>query len=125
MHETQLPLFVYGTLMCGERAFGYLAKASVHWSPARLPKAALYDLGAYPMAVAGKGTVVGELHWLQSEGYAALLQRLDRYEGREYWRVIRPVLLPDDVTAQAWVYLGEPAYVAKHKLLADGDWRKR
>ncbi|MCB0122493.1 MAG: gamma-glutamylcyclotransferase [Caldilineaceae bacterium] len=87
--------------MRGERAFSLLASHSVHYGIAQLPQALLYASPAgYPLAVeldsghnrASTG-VWGEVHWLRPVGYAALLTRLDQYEGDEYRRQLRPVFL--------------------------------
>jgi len=121
--EAVIPLFVYGTLMAGEPAHGKLAAAVVRSAAARLPGAVLHDLGAYPAAVAGLGDVFGELHWLDAEAFAAVVARLDAYEGDEYCRVICPVW-PDDAaaTVDAWVYLADAAAMAVYPLIADGRW---
>ncbi|MEZ4683398.1 MAG: gamma-glutamylcyclotransferase family protein [Caldilineaceae bacterium] len=94
----------------------------------------LYTTGAYPLAVTvppwrstdGEATVVfGELHWLASTNYGALLQQLDRYEGDEYMRFIRDVITVEGSAVRAWVYLGEAVHAAQFPLIAGGDWRKR
>ncbi|HRW07999.1 MAG TPA: gamma-glutamylcyclotransferase [Caldilineaceae bacterium] len=99
----QNPIFVYGTLMRGERAFSLLSSYSVHYGIAKLPHARLYASPAgYPLAVElDRGhnrvspVVWGEVHWLRPAGYAALLARLDHYEGDEYRRQLRSVFLMD------------------------------
>ena len=121
--EAGMPLFVYGTLMTGEPAHRMLAAVVVRSVAARLPGAVLHDLGAYPAAVAGAGDVHGEVHWLDREHFAAVVARLDAYEGDEYRRVICPVW-PDDAaaTVDAWVYLAAPERMAGYPLIADGRW---
>ena len=57
-----------------------------------------HDLGPFPAAVAGAGDVHGEVHGLDREHFAAVVARLDAYEGDEYRRVICPVW-PDDAAA--------------------------
>lgn len=149
------PIFVYGTLMRGERAHQLLVADSTRWCKALLPAAQLYlSPGGYPLAAeqVGDGAqpiggVWGEVHWLRPSGYAALLLRLDQYEGDEYMRLLRKVVLPIEAgkivqsaqtlstapttatalssTLTTWVYLSETNYASQHTLLASGDWRKR
>lgn len=120
-----LPLFVYGTLMRGERAHSLLAPQVTHASDAILDGASLYDLGRYPLAARGSGSVAGEILWLSLEGYEDTLTRLDRYEGSEYTRVQVDVRLSDaHSSVTAWTYLGRQAPAARAALIPHGDWRK-
>lgn len=121
---TQLhPLFVYGTLMSDQRAFHLLAPAVTHSARAALTEADLHVVSWYPLAVPGTGTVHGEVHWLDHQTYAAVLARLDEYEGDEYVRLVRPVQLPTGERVEAWVYLGDPASAQTLPRLEHGDWR--
>ncbi len=134
------PIFVYGTLMTGERAYPLFAAASVRHLAARLPNARLYSTGSYPIAVdceqraSGEEPAIwGEVHWLTAERYTTLLAELDTYEGDEYRRLLRPVELvgaeagheQDAHRLEAWVYLGDGAYAAQYPIIAAGNWRKR
>lgn len=134
------PIFVYGTLMTGERAYTLFAASSSRQLPARLPNALLYTTGGYPIAVDcvqasanDEPAVWGELHWLQAERYSTLLAELDAYEGDEYRRVLRVVEVSGALTdvddavhqVEAWVYLGDAAYAAQYPAIATGNWRKR
>lgn len=124
MGDACFPLFVYGTLMRGERAYSLHARAVERVHGGSLINADLFDLGAYPMVVSGAGRVRGEAHWLARNECQAVLARLDRYEGPEYTRNLLPVLLDDtDATIDAWVYVGlrRPA---EPTLIPDGDWRR-
>lgn len=118
-------LFVYGTLMSGERGFGLFAAASLHWEAAHLSNTRLYVGDGYPIAVPGKGTVSGEVHWLDPAQLPDLLEQLDHYEGDEYVRQLYPVTLASGEHCEAWVYLGDPLYAARFPLLRSGDWRRR
>ena len=71
------PVFVYGTLMRGERAHELLSGGE-YAGYFRLPDYAMYDLGSYPgiKPCAGE-SVLGELYFVDSSTVA----RLDRYEG--------------------------------------------
>lgn len=118
-------LFVYGTLMYGERAFGLFAAASLRVVTARLHNARLYNGNGYPIAALGKGTVSGEVHWLDPAQLPGLLQQLDQYEGDEYVRTLCAVHLATGEQCDAWVYLGDPAAAAHLPLIRGGDWRQR
>lgn len=125
----QLPLFVYGTLLSDQPAFPLFAAASVHFLPAEMKDLCLYNVGRYPIAAAGTGSVTGEVHWLHEAGYDALLARLDQYEGDEYRRVQREAVILGahgvEQSVAVWIYLGDPTYAAQFDLISNGDWRKR
>ena len=131
MSEFQHPFFVYGTLLPGQpNAFLWEHTVS-QWQAARLPGAALYDLGHFPMCVvAPAGFVHGMLGYVQTDQYAVVTQRLDQLEGYNpakpnaspYQRHIRDVTLNDGSTMAAWVYLGQSAYVAGREPIMGGDW---
>jgi gamma-glutamylcyclotransferase (GGCT)/AIG2-like uncharacterized protein YtfP len=118
-------LFVYGTLMSGERAFALFAAASLRSVAARLHNARLHNVDGYPIAVLGKGTVSGEVHWLDPAQLPSLLQQLDHYEGDEYVRTICSVHLATGEQCEAWVYLGDPTAAERLPLIRGGDWRQR
>ncbi|MFN2202750.1 MAG: gamma-glutamylcyclotransferase [Caldilineaceae bacterium] len=130
MTDTHHPLFVYGTLLTGERAHALLAHCLARTEPASLPNAVIYSLGSYPMLVDGAGEVAGELCWLLPERYADLLVSLDGYEGPLYSRELRAVRLPGQEVdspheaIQAWVYVGTrlPLHASR---IESGDWRSR
>lgn len=112
MPETDLPLFVYGTLRagCGPAHHDFLSAATA-LGPASL-LGTLYDVGRYPAAVAGDSQYLihGELYDLR--GDAELLARLDAYEEcsaefpepREYRREIVEVTQHHRLRP-AWAYL--------------------
>ena len=118
-------LFVYGSLMSSERAFALFAAASLRWVAAHLPNARLYDIEGYPIAVLGKGTVSGEVHWLDPAQLPDLLHQLDQYEGDQYVRQLCSVHLVTGEQCEAWVYLGDPDTAAHLPLIRGGDWRQR
>ena len=108
-------LFVYGTLKRGQPNHGRLQGA--RWlGEATLQGAALYDLGPFPMAIAGEGWVVGELY---AVAWAALPQ-LDAFEGCP--RLYQRHWLPLADGRQAWAYLGQPFQVRHVKRLPGGQW---
>jgi len=120
------PLFVYGTLMPGEPAYGRVAAAVVQTAPGRLHGAILHAVSWYPMAVPGQGVVQGEILWLQEAAYARVLQELDAYEGDEYDRVVRPVQMGESpMPVDCWVYLGDARAARAYRRVPGGNWRNR
>ena len=84
------PLFVYGTLMRGQRAHSLL-DGGIYGGRYLLFNHAMYDLGSYPAVVEeDEESVLGELWFVTDE----MMQRLDDYEGSLYKRV--------SVTLEAW-----------------------
>jgi len=118
-------LAAYGTLM---RAFGRhealgVADALTFVASCRF-EGRLYDLGAYPGAVPGDGTVRGEVFRLDGPDVWA---RLDRYEGYDpdheaasLFVRRRASLGVPDVTAWVYWYNGDPAGGVR---VPSGDWR--
>lgn len=124
-----LPVFVYGTLRPGGAAFGRFAASMRKVEPARLDGADLYDLGPYPMAVAGAGVVWGEVLHLNPLVYHFTLHALDRYEGYHpptdgglFVRRAVQVTLASGERSAAWTYLGQPEQVEGMPRVPGGDW---
>lgn len=108
-------LFVYGTLKRGQSNHARLQQA--RWlGPAQLQGACLFDLGPFPMAVAGEGWVIGELY---AVAWAALPD-LDAFEGCP--RLYQRHWLPLADGRQAWAYLGQPRQVRHARQLPGGQW---
>ena len=108
-------LFVYGTLKRGGSNHHWLEGAP--WQGrARLPGHQLHSLGAYPMAVPGRGVVHGELYAVDG----ATLERLDRLEDvpNEYRRLV--CRLADG--RHGWVYLGSAGQVRRAPRVPYDDW---
>lgn len=108
-------LFVYGTLKRGQSNHGQLRGA--RWlGQASLRGFCLYDLGPFPMAIAGEGTIKGEIVALPWEA----LEDLDVFEGcpRLYQRSQFPLLDGRLV----WVYVGHPRQVRHVPRLPGGEW---
>jgi len=97
-------LFVYGTLRRGAAMHALLDPGAEWVGPARM-RGRLYDLGAFPAFSDGR---VGE--WVKGELYrltgdpAALLDALDRYEGRAYRREVREAVRDGGARVPAFVY---------------------
>ncbi|MEK7470263.1 MAG: gamma-glutamylcyclotransferase family protein [Planctomycetota bacterium] len=116
-----MPLvFVYGTLLRGERNHALLAGATFAGEGRTIPAFELADLGPYPTLVAG-GRVAVEGEVWEIDG--ATLARLDELEEvptlfqrkripLEDGRVVEAYLMPSEATAGA-------------KRIAGGDWKKR
>lgn len=109
-------VFVYGTLKRGHGNHHWLSDASF-LGEAVLPDVVLHDLGPFPMAVPGEGSVRGEVYAVEAGGLA----RLDRLEG--YPRLYDRRRLPLADGRHAWVYLGRPHQVRYVPAITDGCWR--
>lgn len=103
VENATLPVFVYGTLMRGQRANHMLAGAA-YAGEFTLADHAMYDLGRYPGIVPRDGeTVFGEVYYVSED----MLAKMDEYEeeGSLYRRVA--VQLQGEkgtLTAQVYVY---------------------
>ncbi|WP_327291232.1 gamma-glutamylcyclotransferase family protein [Streptomyces sp. NBC_01198] len=138
MTDRRLPIFVYGTLLPGERNHPLLAGRTRSWTPAVLPGALLFRGPRYPVAVldpAGDGQVRGEVVGIPAAVYDAVLADLDRLEGyaagdpaNRYERVSRVVRGEREET-EAWLYVAGPVLTREMLPTADripgGDWRHR
>lgn len=127
MASPPLLLATYGTLMRsfeGPQRLGIADRISFV-GPCRLA-GVLYDLGRYPGAVPGEGTVHGELFRLRDPQVWAVL---DRYEGYDPEReadslfVRRQVSLRRPSDRMAWVYWfnDDPD---NYPQVASGQWEK-
>lgn len=83
-------LFVYGTLMPGHEAWPIIEQHAAT-TDATTVRGRLFDTGAgYPAAVfdADDVAIAGTAVTLHAARAAAALEALDRYEGREYRRIV-------------------------------------
>jgi gamma-glutamylcyclotransferase (GGCT)/AIG2-like uncharacterized protein YtfP len=118
-------LATYGTLM---RSFGRHEQLGVGDRLAFVTRCRwegrLYDLGSFPGAVPGDGTVYGELFRLRDP---AVWRVLDRYEGYDpareevsiFVRRRVDVACPDGRPAWVYWYNGDPEEGAR---VSSGDW---
>ena len=123
-HEILDRLFVYGTLRSGQTARSLMANSVLRSEPA-VARGQLWTFPmGYPGFVEGVGepdAVVGEVCWLGD--LAATFALLDAYEGVDFTRVIRKVVLHDGEELWAWIYvLTDSSAVRLGEHIADGDW---
>lgn len=112
------PVFVYGTLLSGERNGQHLKNATFIADDA-LDNAILYDCGPYPMLLPGAGIVYGQVYQVPLFDMPAL----DALEGHpnHYYRQIASL----QSGTSAWVYFGREQYVTSCQIIVDGRWRDR
>jgi len=110
--------FTYGSLMC-EDIMSMVCGRPCHGEPAVLAGHQRHPVRGedYP------GMVARAAHQVQGQLYRTLdsraFARLDAFEGAQYERVEREVLLADGTVIGAWTYLFRPAF---GHLLLPGEW---
>ena len=126
-------VFVYGTLMRGERLSLLIEAAGpIRVLPARTP-GRLADLGDYPGLIPPRRSgqwVLGE--YTEFETLDSVLPQLDFAEeyrpGAEaqslYLRRLVPVELDDGSERWAWAYIYNRPYDPR-RIIQSGDWRSR
>jgi gamma-glutamylaminecyclotransferase len=113
-------LFVYGTLLSGEREHARLGGSECLGEARTEPIFHLVDLGVYPAMVLGGTTAVsGELYQVD----ANTLRELDVYE--EVPVLFQRVRVELENGALADTYVMEPDQARGKRRIAHGDWRKR
>ena len=114
-----LRVFVYGTLLPGQRNHHYLARCERVETARTSPEFELVDMGTYPALVAG-GTqsVPGEVYLVDADA----LRWLDRLEECPELYVREALSLVEAPPAEAYLLPGDrvPAGAAR---IPDGDWR--
>jgi gamma-glutamylcyclotransferase (GGCT)/AIG2-like uncharacterized protein YtfP len=115
-------LFVYGTLRLGamnEHAV-WLAAHTRHMGAARIP-GQLFRVSHYPAL----GPPVRKEDWVKGDLFegltAAMLQRLDDYEGAEYARRLSEITMDDGRTLAAYIYCWALSTDGLESI-ASGDW---
>ena len=96
------PVFVYGTLMQGQRA-NHLLSGSDYAGIFRLDGFSIYHLGSYPGIVpGGEDFVLGELYFVSEE----MITQMDRYEREGELYLRKTVLLKaGQLLQEAQVYV--------------------
>lgn len=111
-------LFVYGTLLRGERAAERMTDGVFVESAVTEPRFTLVNLGDYPALVDfGTTAVHGEVYLVNT----SLLMKLDGYEGDEYIR--QAVKLQHSKPASAYIWTA--SRFDRYPVISSGDWRKR
>lgn len=122
-------VFFYGTLMSGFKRSGR-SRIEEKLKPQGRGsiRAALFDLGLYPAAVAaGDGLVWGEVHRMTDvEAVLAALDEVEGYRAAQpdaslYTRVETPVTFEDGHLAEAWVYFYN-APLGRAQRIESGDY---
>jgi gamma-glutamylcyclotransferase (GGCT)/AIG2-like uncharacterized protein YtfP len=118
--ERSCRLFVYGTLLPGEREHGLLASAELLGEALTEPRFQLVDLGLYAALVAdGKVAVHGQLYALDLATRRAI--DVARQVPILYQRAV--IRLADGSDAETYMMNADP--VRGKRRLAHGDFRKR
>jgi gamma-glutamylcyclotransferase (GGCT)/AIG2-like uncharacterized protein YtfP len=118
--ELRTLVFVYGTLLVGERNHRLLTGAQLLCDAATPPRFQLHDLGAYPgMVRRGKHAVAGELYEIGE----AMLAALDRLE--DHPRFYRRTTIVLDGGRRVQTYLLRRDQVQGYPIITSGSWRAR
>lgn len=120
MSKSPLRLFVYGSLMKGERDHGLVAAAEFTGIAKTAPAYKLVDLGQYPAMIGGGELAVeGELYLIDAKQRFAIDVK---HEVPVLFQ--RVVIVLDDGTS-AETYVMREDQVRGRRRLFYGDWRKR
>jgi gamma-glutamylaminecyclotransferase len=113
-------IFVYGTLLRGERSHHLLSTSALLGEARTAPGFELCDLGEFPgMVRGGSGSVVGELYLVGPDALPAL----DRLEGHPEVFFRTAVLLASGEEVEAYLFPADKAEGTPR--IAEGDWRRR
>jgi gamma-glutamylcyclotransferase (GGCT)/AIG2-like uncharacterized protein YtfP len=118
--EARTLVFVYGTLLAGERNHRHLTGARLVSAATTAPAFRLHDLGPFPGLVAGGAhAIVGEVYAVDE----ATLAALDRLEDHPRFYRRTSVVLADGACVET--YLLTPEQVEGHPVIVSGSWRAR
>ncbi|MGH7434730.1 MAG: gamma-glutamylcyclotransferase family protein [Polyangiaceae bacterium] len=113
-------LFVYGTLLSGERSHERLGTATKLGEARTEPIFHLVDLGPYPaLVIDGTTAVSGEIYRVE----ARLLRELDVFE--QVPILFERVQIPLDGGSLADAYVMDVEKTRGKRRIAHGDWSKR
>lgn len=117
------PFFVYGTLKRGFYNHIYLENTYFRCEKGTV-EGKLYEVygGAFPCLLEGKGTVHGELCWVEPDIYFDVMKSLDRLEGEGvmYERKLLTVTIEDGYKTKAWCYVWKMGEYAIGKEIKSG-----
>lgn len=124
-------VFVYGTLLPGERYHRLIARLVTSRTPGVLAGACLADTGrGYPAAVEGPGAVSGEVLLFEPQAWDEALRIMDRLEGyvgpesprNDYDRREGQILVASGAV-RAVVYMKRD-FPPQARRVLDGSWRR-
>ena len=130
---TDLPFFVYGTLLPGQPNYRLWGESISRMEYGRIKDCQLFDMGAYPMMVESKEKYVhGMLVFVIPEHTNEMIIKIDELEGYDpekhgesaYNREMREVELESKKTVTVWVYLGHKKYIDQERPVPGGKWAK-
>jgi gamma-glutamylaminecyclotransferase len=111
-------LFVYGTLLAGEKYHHLLGDADCHGSAETEPAYELVDLGEYPALVSGGAVAAhGEIYEISEQTMA----ELDVLEDVPHLYQRGPIRLADGRTVETYLYIA--GGLESQPRISDGDWR--
>ena len=134
---TQLPFFVYGTLLPGQPNAYLWGESIAQMEMAWFENGRLYDCGPYPMLIEETAVlpIHGQLITIHPDQYDAILTRIDTLEGytpqqpdqATYQRVSRQVWVGHthphtQRRAWAWLYLGRADLTTHLPPIPSGNW---
>jgi gamma-glutamylaminecyclotransferase len=118
--EPRTRVFVYGTLLAGERNHYHLEHARLVAEARTQPTFTLYDFGPYPAMVAtGNHAVIGDVYEVDEPMLAAM----DRLEGHPKFYRRTTIRLEDGSAVEA--YLLQPEQVSQLPIITAASWRAR
>lgn len=118
--EPRTRVFVYGTLLAGERNHHLLEGARLVAEARTQPAFTLYDFGGFPgMVAGGNHAVPGEVYEVDEPALAAM----DRLEGHPRFYQRTSIRLEDGTAVQAYVL--RPDQVSHLPIIPSGSWRER
>jgi gamma-glutamylaminecyclotransferase len=118
--EPRTRVFVYGTLLSGERNHHLLEGARFVAEARTRPAFTLYDFGGFPgMVAGGNHAVPGEVYEVDEPALAAM----DRLEGHPSFYQRTSIRLEDGTAVQAYVLT--PDQVSHLPIISSGSWRAR
>jgi gamma-glutamylaminecyclotransferase len=114
-----MKLFVYGTLLSGERNHHRLQSARLLGVCRTEPGYTLVSLGPYPaLREGGTTSVTGEVYDVAD----GIVPAIDRFEGHPHLYRRKIIRLVDGADVNAYVL--SPGHGEEREILESGDWRR-